>query len=90
MVGPQLIANGLSPILGGHTKPTLALDQDGGGLAHSRDPGIIAATVHLGAYQQASQCVVFLVIFVSTMTCLPLELSLDTDGAIYLILVPST
>ena len=42
-----------------------------------------------GAYRQISRCVVFLIIFVSTMTCLPLELSLDTDGAIYLILVPS-
>ena len=89
MAGPQLIADGLSPILGGHTKPTLTPDRDGGGLAHSRDPGIIAAAVHLGAYRQAGRCVVFLVIFVSTMTCLPLELSFNTDGSIYPIFVPS-
>ena len=89
MARPQLIADGLSPILRGHTKPTLAPDRDGGGLAHSRDPGIVAAAVCLGGISTSRRCVVFLVIFASTMTCLPLELSLDTDGAIYLILVPS-
>ena len=88
MVGPQLIADGLSLILGRHTKPALTLDQDGDRLARLRDPGIIAAAVCLGAYRQASWCVAFLIIFASIMTCLPLELSLDTDGAIYLIFVP--
>ena len=71
MAGPQLIADGLPLILGRHTKPTLAPDQDGGKLVHLRDPGIVAAAVCLGAYRQASRCVVFLVIFASAMTCLP-------------------
>ena len=50
MAGPQLIADGLPLILGRHTKPTLAPDQDGGKLVHLRDPGIVAAAVCLGAY----------------------------------------
>ena len=71
MAGPQLIADGLSPILGRHAKPTLAPDRDSGELVHSRDPGIVAADIRLGAYRPASQYVVFLAIFASTVTCLP-------------------
>ena len=71
MAGPKLIADGLSPILGRHAKPTLAPDQDGGELVHSRDPSTIAAAIRLGAYRPASQYVVFLAIFVSTVTCSP-------------------
>ena len=40
------------------TQPSLALDRDGGELAHSRDPGFVAA-VFLGVYRQASRYVVF-------------------------------
>ena len=74
-------------ILRRHTTPALTPDRNGSELAHSRDPGFVVAAVCLRVCRQASRYIVFLVAFASTMTCLSLELSLDTDGAIHLIFV---
>ena len=73
MVAPQQIAHGrASDSRGGGYKPTLASDQDGGELAHSRDPGFVVAAGFLRVYRQASRCVLLHFTLASAMTCLPL------------------
>ena len=57
---------------GGGYKPTLASDQDGGELAHSRDPGFVVVAIFLRVYRQASRYVLLLFTLASSMTCLPL------------------
>ena len=89
MAGPQQVAHSCVSDSRGASKPTLVSDRDGGELTHSRDPGFVVAAVFLRVYRQASRCVLFPFTLASTMTRLLLELSLDTDGVIYLILVPT-
>ena len=84
MAAPRQIAHGCVSYSRGAYKPTLASDRDGGELAHSRDPGFVVAAVFPRVYRQASWCVLFLFTLASAVTCLPLELSLDTDDVIYL------